>query len=199
MVDRLAGAVASFVASALAMDAEDREVVAFGSKLLLLMMADAVVVLAVAALLGVVPAVAAAYITIVLLKSFAGGAHASRMGVCLLTGTALYAVLGIVARAGAGLGLTAARLALAGAAALSVFAFVRYAPAPPPNKPIKLAARRRALRRGSLLALGGVLGLGLVWAVRPFTQPQLFWGVCLALVWQSLILFPVTRRLYGRI
>ncbi|MEW6524296.1 MAG: accessory gene regulator B family protein [Bacillota bacterium] len=199
MVEALARRMARGIAAPLSLGDDDREVLEFASKLLVVCVLDVTVILAVACLLRVVPQVVTAYLTVVVLKSFAGGAHASRVGPCLVTGILVYSAIGLLARAAAPLGQGAAWTGYTTVAVVAVFAFLRHAPAPPPHKPIKIQARRKALRTGSLLALASVLAASLVWLLRPFTEPGAFWAALLGMVWQSLILFPATQRLFSRL
>jgi accessory gene regulator B len=178
---------------------EDREVYEFATKLLVNTTVDIAVILSLAYLLGILPAVALSYMLVAVLKYFAGGAHASKMLNCLVTGTMLYTGIGLAARTLARLPDSIAWGAFLTIGSVALTVFTLYAPAVPAQKHLRSPGHLRRLRRGAMIALATVLAMGLAWLMAPFTAPELFWAGCMSLVWQSLILLPGSQRLFDNL
>ena len=198
-MEALARKIAGIVSDQTSASEEDREVYEFAMKLLVNCTVDVVVIFSLAYLLGILPATALAYVLVALFKSFAGGSHASKMLNCLVTGVTVYIGIGFAARTLARLPNSAAWGAFVTIGSLAVIVFAMYAPAVPPQKPLKSISQRRHLRTGAMIALAVTLILGLAWLISPFTAPELFWAGCMSLVWQSLILLPGSQRLFDSI
>lgn len=198
-MEALARKIAGIVSDQTSASPEDREVFEFAMKLVINTAVDVGVIFSLAYILGVLRPVALAYVLVALLKYFAGGAHASKMVNCLVTGTAIYVCIGFGARALAGMAEHGSWAAFLVIASLALLAFALYAPAVPPQKPLKSVRQGKYLRRGAMIALGGVFLLGVVWLSHPFTDPEFFWAGCISLVWQSLILLPGSQRLFDRL
>lgn len=177
---------------------EDREVYEFAAKLVVNTAVDVAIIFGFAFLLGVLPSVMLAYCLVALLKYFAGGAHASKMLNCLITGVAVYLGIGAGARVLSTLPYSAAVCAFGAIGSGTLRAFLLFAPAVPPQKPLKSVRHRGYLRKGAVVSLFVILAAGITWLARPFASAELFWAGLLALVWQSLILLPGTQRLFDR-
>ncbi len=195
-MEALARRIAGIVADQTAASPEDREVYEFAMKLVINTALDIAVIFSLAYALGILRPVAFAYGLVTLLKYFAGGAHASKMLNCLVTGTAVYLSIGLGARALATLARHGSGVVFLVVGSLAFLAFVLYAPAVPPYKPLKSVRQGKYLRKGAMTALGAILLLGVVWLLRPFAAPEFFWAGCISLVWQSLILLPGSQRLF---
>ena len=178
---------------------EDVEVLEFGAKLLVNCVMDITVIFTIAFFLGTLPSVAVGYFVVAVLKYFAGGAHAHTMLNCLIIGVVVYTSMGLLAHTLATWSPITPPITFAGVSALSVGAFTKFAPATPPQKPVRSARHYQHLKKGALLTLSAVLILGAFYLIRPFAPQELFWAGCLALVWQSFILFPGSRRLFENI
>jgi len=198
-MEALARRIAGIVSDQTSASPEDREVYEFAMKLVINTTVDVLVIFLLAYLLGVLRPVALAYAVVALLKYFAGGAHASKMLNCLVTGAAVYLGIGLGARAMAHSPSPVAWGAFLVIGSLALVVFALNAPAVPPQKPLRSMRQRRHLRRGAMVALAGILLLGLAWLMRPFASPELFWAGCMSLVWQSLILLPGSQRLFDNL
>lgn len=198
-MEALARKLASVVSDQTSASPEDREVHEFAMRLLINSVADVVVILSLAHLLGVLRIVAFAYILLAVLKYFAGGAHASKMLNCLVIGVTVFTSIGLSARALAQLPTLIAWGAYLIVALVAITVFYVFAPAVPPQKPLRSIGQRTVLRRCAMITLVITLILGLMWLKNPFAAPELFWAGCISLVWQSLILLPVGQRLFDRV
>ncbi len=178
---------------------EDAEVFEFGLILLINGLIDIAVIFTIAYCLGFFQNVVIAYTVAAVLKYFAGGTHARTMSNCLIIGTVAYTSIGLVSQVLPGDSPLMLSVSFGFVAGLSLVSFLRYAPNSPPQKPVRSVRHYGQLRRGSLIVLSIILLVGVSWLLRPFAPAELFWAGCLALVWQSFILLPCSKRLFNLI
>ena len=165
---------------------DQAEVFSFGLKLLGGFILGLVMLVALAAPLGVLPHALAAAASGGLLRLFSGGAHSSTPLGCATTGAIVAAAIGLAARAAEG--LFSHRLYYLSLATLPwiMSSCLVYAPAATPQKPLP-PGRHRAFR---LLCLVIVCAWSLLLVSKVFLSPVIWFSSALGLSWQAFSLTP---------
>lgn len=176
-MERLATAIASFLANQLDLDSEQRDVLRFGALTALLHAASVLTVIIIGALTGILGYVLTSTLTVMTIRHASGGPHVQTPLRCYITSSVALLILGYV---GAGLGPAFATQPLAvrmavviGAAFPAVAGLYKYAPVEAPRRPLspqhRANMRRLSIRLGVIVSLlsiaGAVLGIGLTVSV----------------------------------
>ncbi|MBO8129499.1 MAG: accessory gene regulator B family protein [Peptococcaceae bacterium] len=149
--------ISDYLARQLALDSDTREVLRYGSEIILLSICGAVLLVLGGWLLGcLVPTLAAAF-TLFLIRTFAGGAHCTSALRCNLAGVIIFPALGKTAQVLHPLlnSLTLEFVLATGIPALIIV--YRLSPVDSPAKPINTKAHRRRLKLMATFLAGAVL------------------------------------------
>ncbi len=192
--DQLLTRVAAFLARETGRDAD---VLLFGLRLFWTSFSGYATLIAVGALLGILPHALIAGVTAAVLRVFSGGAHASSPGRCNLIGVTVFVALGLVVKFHGTLAALALKFLFPGLALIGLAIAYKYVPADTPGKPITSRVQKRYLRAVtfSLLLLWGVGGL--LWVLGPLAgifSPEVVLSMSLGLAWQLFTLTPLGYR-----
>jgi accessory gene regulator B len=195
--DHLADSVGEALARQVAPGSDQGEVFSFGLKLLGGFLLGLVMLVALAAPLGVLPHALAAAASGGLLRLFSGGAHSSTPLGCATTGAIVAAVIGLAARVAES--LLSHRLYHLSLATLPwiLSSCLMHAPAATPQKPLP-PGRHRAFRLACLVM---ICTWSLFLVFRILFPPVIWFSSALGLSWQAFSLTPTgfafARRVDG--
>ncbi|MDI6711122.1 MAG: accessory gene regulator B family protein [Bacillota bacterium] len=179
--------IAEYLGEKAGLDAETRDVVRFGIESLYLFVAGLLAVTLVAWLLGCIPEALAATGVVVVLRSFAGGAHLTGPGRCMAVTALLFPALGKAAQ-------TIAAWDSVVPAFITVTPFVCLlavlilAPVDNPAKPIRTAAHRRRLKILAAAAVSAAAAVQAALLAAGASGEVMAVAAGLGLLWQSFIL-----------
>ena len=183
--------VADYLARELNLGDESREIIQYAVKLVISSVAGLVAIGLVGLLLNVLKPTLAAALVAATIRSFSGGAHLSRPGLCVAAGAVVFPLLGLLAKFAAPL-MEPPHLGDSAAVGiiLSIYCLFRWAPADSPGKPIQTIVHRKKLKRLSLVfAVLVSLVSTLAWYGK-YIDSTAFLAAVLGLLWQSLTLSP---------
>jgi len=184
----IARSIADYLGEKTGLDEATRDVVRFGVESLCLSFAGLLLVTLIAWPLGCIPEALAATAVVVVLRSFAGGAHLTGPGRCMIVTALVFPALGTAAQA-----LTAGDAAVPAVGAATPIvcrvAVAILAPVDSPAKPIRTATHRRRLKRLAVAAVlaAAAVQAGLLAAGGP-SGKELAAAAGFGLLWQSFIL-----------
>ena len=140
--------------------------------------------LAIALLLGNLPQVLIIMLTISVLRIFSGGAHCSTMRNCIIYGTVITNILGIVTKAS--LPSKAVVLFLAFSVMLfSLWTIHKYAPADTPGKPIQTKQKRDKLKSRSFVVVFLWIFLATIAYTYSLMDYRMIYASVVGILWQS--------------
>ena len=193
-METLAHSLADALARELSLEKRERDIAAYALHGLFSVSFYTILLIVVAALLGVLPEAGSVALTAAVFRTFMGGAHLATAWRCGITAASVMIALGLAGRSIAAIVPIGSdsRVQLWAAlvlAALSVWAIARYCPADVPQKPITHPVHRRNLRivSWSLTGLWLVISLYLV----RLDAAKLYWSSALGLAQQLLMVTPV--------
>ncbi|MBS4022032.1 MAG: accessory gene regulator B family protein [Dethiobacter sp.] len=186
---------ACYLAKELSLTEAQTEVVHYGLLSLAATLLNLAVIVIVSALFGIMREALAAAFTMMAFKKVSGGAHCTSLHGCIITGTVVIMLIGLITRAFAPL-FSSNPFFLVVAPLLALVAAWIYAPADVPQKPITSPVQRSMLRALSLLLIlaWGASGFYL-WSIQYTALIYYYTAGNLGLLWQALALTPLGYRL----
>ncbi|MDW7675163.1 MAG: accessory gene regulator B family protein [Bacillota bacterium] len=169
------------------------EVILFGLRLIIHSVLHVAIILVLAYFFGFFYEAMVALVVGSTMKVFSGGAHANHIVKCIIVGTIIYLLIGFSGKhLGSIVGVN--YLIWIVVSLFALYSTYKLAPAPAKNKPIKSFAHKENLKKLALNVVSVAIFLSFIVGYI-LEQSGLFYGVLLALLWQSLSLWPLTFRI----
>jgi len=162
--------------------------VVLGIEILLINISKVTIVIAIAALLGVIPQAILTIIGFNVLRRTASGIHATTSYGCVITSTILMVVIPFFTW-----GISLPRIATAAVFALILLAIYKYAPMDTKARPLIGAKKRAKLKRMSMVSC---LILATLLIISPFGEINFM--VTLGAVYATIFILPITYKLLRR-
>lgn len=181
--------LASFLTEKAGLEREKEAVLAYAIEMLVITLGNILFALLLAALLGVLPGVAACLIAAFLFRHTAGGAHSNSPWRCAVITITIYPALALLAVFLARLGSTFADALSAAAILTGLITIIVLAPVDSPAAPIISPHRRKKLKILSLVVFTGIAAaiILLRWSEWAYA-PQVRVSLLLTVFWVSFML-----------
>jgi accessory gene regulator B len=194
LFEKFSNSLAGRISSALNLDKDQEEVLAYGAFAVIHTVWSTFLVLIFGIVFDILLQAAIILCTAAILKKYSGGAHSTSPNRCAVMGVIIF---GSLAMAVDKLDIYFSMIAVFVYAVLSfIFAYYiiyRYCPVDSPNKPIKKEETRRRLRKGAIRVAHILLGITIVlfifyYEIDSANLLNIILSICTGLMWQAFML-----------
>ncbi|MBU3136493.1 accessory gene regulator B family protein [Clostridium gasigenes] len=196
--DMLSKKVAFKIANELKLDNDNKEVISYGIFAIIQMVYNLLLIILFGAVFNVVIEAVIASFTIAILRKSSGGAHASSSKICVVIGTFITVIIGLIAKININVNSTM----IIGAITFiwAYYIIFKLAPVDSDAKPIRTEKKKKRLKRSSIFILSiylTIVIIGIILYLYTKIDRLLIYSICIlgGVIWQILSLTKIGHEI----